>query len=83
VNLCEACGEDFGSITAFDNHRVGTHAYTFSMHDPGRLDGRRCLSVIEVKALGWNKDGNGRWRTPPKAVSEDGGMSSERLGEAA
>jgi hypothetical protein len=28
VNNCRACGEDFSSVTAFDRHRVGGHAYT-------------------------------------------------------
>jgi hypothetical protein len=83
MNLCSACGEDFGSDHAFRAHRVGKHSYTFSADDPSRLDGRRCLSVVELKELGWNRDKRGRWRTPPRAVSEDGGMRPEREREVA
>ena len=46
MNLCRACGENFGSVAAFDAHRVGKHAYDYS---PQRPDGRRCLSVKEVR----------------------------------
>ena len=83
MNLCRACGGDFGSLYAFDSHRIGTHEYTFSIHDASRSDGRRCLSVIELKALAWNKDVQGRWRTPAKVVSEDEGTRSERRRDAA
>ena len=83
MNLCRVCDEDFGSRSAFDKHRVGRHEYLFSIHDPSRFDGRRCLSVLELKAMGWNRDRHGRWRTPPRAVSEDRGTRWERQGEAA
>ena len=83
MNGCSACREAFGSVYAFGSHRIGTHEYTFSIHDASRSDGRRCLSVIELKVLGWNKDVQGRWRTPAKVVSEDGGTRSERQREAA
>jgi hypothetical protein len=46
VNACGACGLDFTSVTAFDAHRVGRHAYTFKQGlamEPSREDGRRCL----------------------------------------
>lgn len=55
VNLCRSCGEDFGSVEAFDTHRVGTHAYSYSegaVMLPPREDGRRCLSVREIETLG-------------------------------
>ena len=51
MNLCGACGLDFGSVGAFDAHRVGVHAYTFAQGaamDPPRYDGRRCLSEHEL-----------------------------------
>ena len=50
MNQC-ACGLDFGSVDAFDAHRVGTHEYTFDegvMKDPSVEDGRRCLSLDEL-----------------------------------
>ena len=83
MNGCSACRENFGSVYAFDSHRIGTHEYLFSPDDPSRLDGRRCRAVIELKALGWNKDVQGRWRTPAKVVSEDGGTRWERQRDAA
>ena len=61
MNLCRGCGEDFGSVSAFDRHRVGRHAHDWS---PERLDGRRCLDVDELEALGWHQDSRGRWRQP-------------------
>jgi hypothetical protein len=47
--LCSACGKDFGGVRAFDLHRVGKHAYSYS---PERPDGRRCLSEQEMLARG-------------------------------
>jgi len=47
VNLCRARGGDFGSVHAFDRHRIGKHEYTFSIHDASRFDGRRCDSGSE------------------------------------
>jgi hypothetical protein len=64
VNLCRACGEDFGSVAAFDAHRVGRHAYTYSegaRMDPVREDGRRCLSVEELHERGFVRNARGRW----------------------
>ncbi len=52
VNLCRTCNEDFGSVSAFDRHRVGTHEYTYSegaKMDPPKDDGRRCLSLSELE----------------------------------
>lgn len=54
MNLCTTCQQDFGSVAAFDRHRVGVHAYTFSegmRMVPPRDDGRRCLDVSEIEAL--------------------------------
>jgi hypothetical protein len=61
VNSCDACGEDFGSVAAFDKHRVGSHAYC---HDETRTDGRRCLSVSEIEAIGLVRNSRGRWSLP-------------------
>jgi hypothetical protein len=52
------CRRDFASLTAFDSHRVGKHAYDWS---PEREDGRRCLDVEELGE--WLQDGRGRWTT--------------------
>ena len=67
MNLCR-CGLDFGSVSAFDRHRVGKHAFTFSEGlemDPPCEDGRRCLDVDEMAAAGMELDPRGRWRLPP------------------
>lgn len=61
MNLCRACGEDFGSVSAFDAHRVGKHECTFSTT---RLCGRRCLTTNDLLERHWTRDGHGRWRRP-------------------
>jgi hypothetical protein len=65
VNLCSGCGEDFGSVSAFDAHRTGRFDVTF----PENLEeGRRCLDTEELAAKGWRQDKHGRWRTPAEAA---------------
>lgn len=54
---CRACGDVFGSLGAFERHRVGK----LTQHGPDY--GRRCLPEAEMLALGWHRDANGRWRT--------------------
>lgn len=54
MNTCGECGIDFGSVAAFDRHRVGVHAYSLRdglKMDPPREDGRRCLSAREIETL--------------------------------
>ena len=59
TNLCRTCGEDFGSVTAFDAHRVGNHGYLYSEDQP---KGRRCLSVDEIEAFeAFARNSYGRW----------------------
>lgn len=70
MNLCRACGEDFGSVGAFDAHRTGKHAYTFREGlalDPPLEDGRRCFDTDELREKGWARDSRGRWRQPIRA----------------
>jgi hypothetical protein len=67
VNLCARCRSDFASVTAFDKHRTGVHAFTFAEGlemDPPRIDGRRCLDEDEMLAAGLELDPRGRWRIP-------------------
>jgi hypothetical protein len=70
INYCvspDGCGHDFATVRAFDMHRVGKHAYTYSegaRMDPPREDGRRCLTVDEMLVKGWRQDTYGRWRLP-------------------
>ena len=70
MNHCRVCGQDFGSLGAFDNHRVGKHAYTFAeglRFEPSKEDGRRCLDADELRAKDWKQDRYGRWRRPGNA----------------
>lgn len=72
MNRCRGCEADFGSVGAFDRHRVGRHAYTFAegLDEFGRENGRRCLDSDELEAKGWRQDSHGRWRMP-RRVAED------------
>ena len=67
ANGCSACGQDFGSLSAFDAHLTGRHAYLYSEGlklEPPVEDGRRCFDVEELTEKGWNQDSRGRWRQP-------------------
>jgi hypothetical protein len=67
MNFCRSCKRDFGSLYAFDEHRIGTHQYTYHegvQMEPMKEDGRRCLRSDEM--TDWAQDGNGRWRTPSR-----------------
>ena len=78
LNLCTACGHDFGGITLFDRHRVGEYPQTGPADYRDRLTlglvpkdedwkpafGRRCLDTEEMLAKGWHQDPKGRWRLP-------------------
>jgi hypothetical protein len=69
ANFCSACGQDFTSVSLFDRHRVGVHAYTYSEGlalDPPVEDGRRCLDAEEMQAKGWELDARSRWVDPAK-----------------
>lgn len=74
MNYCvppDGCGEDFSSVTAFDEHRVGKHAYTYReglRMNPPREDGRRCLDAGEIESLGLHKDAQGKWRMPVRGT---------------
>lgn len=49
LNGCRSCGRDFVSLAYFDRHRVGKHAYDFSIERP---DGRRCMDEDELHVSG-------------------------------
>lgn len=72
MNVCRSCETDFATVAAFDDHRVGTHDYTYSegaKMDPPREDGRRCLKRKEREELGWLLDQHGRWLAPRKVAA--------------
>jgi hypothetical protein len=81
ANVCSGCGRDFGSVTAFDRHRVGRYAYSADRDHP---DGRRCLTGNELAALGMTLDRLGRWRLPVRGKppwSRDVSAESREAGE--
>ena len=55
MNVCRSCREDFTSVEAFDEHRVGSHT------EPGD---RRCRTTSELTQLGWARNQSGRWVHP-------------------
>jgi hypothetical protein len=75
MNLCVACGEDFGSVAAFDRHRTGDFPQTGPSEYADRLRaglvpydepwqrsfGRRCLEPEEMLHHGFVRMANGRW----------------------
>lgn len=65
MNVCGACGLDFSSVRAFDQHRVGRHAYLVGegfRRSPALEDGRRCLVPHELLEDGmFAQDARGRW----------------------
>lgn len=73
MNLCRSCGEDFATLTAFDEHRTGVHTYTFdegSKMDPPVDDGRRCLETEELRDWGWSQNAKGQWHYPSDWVMQ-------------
>ena len=67
MNLCTACGQDFGSVELFDRHRVGRHGYTFAEGlELGLEDGRRCLDTEEMQDAGWRLNARNRWVDPAR-----------------
>ena len=67
MNYCTSCRRDFAAVRAFDAHRVGKHAYTYSEGlklNPPREDGRRCLHQTEMVERGFAEDTRGRWVDP-------------------
>ena len=61
---CSVCGLLFSGTAAFDAHRVGRHAYSYSegLHmDPPREDGRRCLAADEMAIAHLELNGSGKW----------------------
>ena len=55
-NWCTTCEKDFGSVRAFDRHRVGK--YQYSAEHP---DGRRCLSTNEMSQDEFVLNSRGVW----------------------
>jgi len=56
---CAACLEFFGSVRGFDRHRTGGYASAGR-----RAHTRRCLTLAEMIAAGWQRDARGVLLTP-------------------
>jgi hypothetical protein len=70
-NICGGCTLIFGSLTAFDKHRVGGYkGFIYELAETGLPTGkilgerpstRRCLTVEEIQALGMVQNDRGWW----------------------
>ena len=78
LNYCSACDQDFGGERAFDLHRVGDHAYDYTVQHP---DGRRCLTPDEMLGRGMYLNSSGRWSQPHNGRSERLGLRSQTTEE--
>lgn len=61
VAHCGACHRTFNSVTAFDEHRVGSNP-----------DLRRCMDEPELRDAGMEPNEWGRWRRPSTEKFWDG-----------
>ncbi len=77
MNLCRSCNQDFGSVSAFDAHRVGTHAYLWSRDNE---DGRRCLDPAEMEERGFVRNQAGRWSTSSLVRAPESSQQSNAAG---
>jgi hypothetical protein len=57
-NCCPSCSQYFNSITAFDQHRIGSFKA-----------GRRCLSISDMESQNFGKTKDGFWLCP--VLAED------------
>ena len=73
---CPTCGEYFNGVQPFDKHRVGQYA------KPGeQVDTRRCLTVAEMEAAGFQRNSAGFWctrATKPHARRDAQGFLAHR-----
>ncbi len=70
-NLCSGCGLTFGSLGAFDMHRIGS--YGEAIYKPGDTkrkspigqapSTRRCMTLEEIQAAGMKQNDKGWWLT--------------------
>lgn len=57
MNMCTGCGQDFGSLSAFDHHQRWVNG-TLTCRDPA--------------ASGMHRDSHGRWRTENNRIRVGG-----------
>jgi len=67
LNLHSPCRRDFVSLAAFDEHITAKPSERVST----------CLSVAQMLAKGWVRDGRGRWSSP--RTQETAGRARERF----
>jgi len=56
-NECPGCGQLFNSMKAFEKHRTGSHTD----------NGRRCLTVAQMEAIGMMRNAHGWWITEQRS----------------
>ncbi len=64
---CSVCGESFCGVRPFDDHHRenGSRAdVTHSASAGADATDHRCLTVAEMRAVGFTKCGFGRWMSP-------------------
>lgn len=74
MNVCTTCKEDFGSVSAFDAHRVGKYGkgeYPGSLIDWIPSQGRRCLRTDELAESGFMRNQLGRWSLAKDLAGRD------------
>lgn len=72
---CGGCAEVFNSVSAFDKHRVGPYR---QFRDPLAGPDRRCLTIIEMSAVGMSRNAKGFWRTESRAERQKRAASRGR-----
>lgn len=78
MNLCRGRGLTFGTLKAFDAHRIGS--YGEAIYKPSRTGKscqvvghlsptRRCMTLPEIQALGMTQERKGWWTLPKRLAS--------------
>ena len=70
-NQCTVCGEMFNSSSAFERHRTGSYG------KPGVPSKRRCLTVPEMLAKGYEKNAAFFWTRGSNPLFLENAISSD------
>lgn len=79
-NVCSGCNRTFGSLSAFDEHRVGSFSEPiYKRSSTGkslRIAGytscqRRCLTQAELEKIGMIQNAKGCWVMPNSLTIND------------
>jgi hypothetical protein len=70
MNECSSCGRDYGSLRAFDAHRLGQYPQRGPSEYVGPVEGwtpekgRRCMTTEELEEAGFIRNAYGRVTLP-------------------